>query len=217
MFEPLQVEITLHFMKKYLSSAGIYITFKTERLKQMVIEKSSNFGKTWSAYQYYAKNCRSAYNLQPDPQCNFLDTRRPTCSESSSGEFPRSGGVVHFYPRQRYKPQDYYNDEVDKYLEATNIRLKLEYPGTDGREYINKESTLNQYYYAISDFRVDARCDCNGHAEYCDIRDGVEICDCQHFTRRGRTVRAACHFNATVCGKRVMELMPTPVKVRFNL
>ena len=214
MFEPLQVEITLDLMKKYLISGGIYITFKTERPKQMVIEKSSDFGKTWSVYQYYAKNCRSAYNLQPDPESHFLDTRKPTCSESYSGEFPRSGGVVHFDPRKRYKPKDYYNDEVDKYLEATNIRLKLEYPGTDGREYINEESTLNQYYYAISDFRVDARCDCNGHAEYCDIRDGIEICDCQHFTQgtdcescmplyRNRVWKAGNGTHANACQSKV--------------
>lgn len=183
LFVPLKVNITLNINKMYLISGGIYITFKTERPKQMIIEKSRDSGKTWQVYQYFAKNCRSMYNLQPDPDVDPLDPFKETCSEFYSGEFPRSGGVVHFDPRLRYKPSDYYDAEVHKYLEATDIRLRLEYPGTDGREYINEETTLNQYYYAISDFRVDARCDCNGHGEFCDIKmDGTEKCECHHFT-----------------------------------
>lgn len=182
MFDPLKVNITLTLRKKYLISGGVYVTFKTERPKQMIIERSNDFGKTWHVYQYYAQNCRSAYNLQPDPPISAVDPFKQICSELYSGEFPRSGGVVHFDPRTRYKPADYYNGEVHKYLEATNIRLRLEYPGTDGREYINEESTLNQYFYAINDLRVDARCDCNGHAEFCDILDSYEMCDCKHNT-----------------------------------
>ena len=91
-------------------------------------------------------------------------------------------GVVRFDPRTRYRTKDYFKKNVQSYLEATDIRLRLEYPGTDGREYINEEAILNQYYYAISDIRVDARCNCNGHAEFCDEVNGVESCDCQHFT-----------------------------------
>ena len=183
MFVPLKVNITLNLNKLYLISGGIYITFKTERPKQMIIEKSRDFGKTWRVYQYFAKNCRSMYNLQPDPKVDARDPFKETCSELYSGEFPRTGGVVHFDPRIRYAPVNYYNNDVHKYLEATDIRLRLEYPGTDGREYIDEESTLNQYYYAISDLRVDARCDCNGHGEFCDVaKDGKEICECHHYT-----------------------------------
>lgn len=182
MFNPLKVNITLNINKMYLISGGVYVTFKTERPKQMIIEKSRDFGKTWQVYQYFAKNCRSMYNLQPDPVIDRRDAFKDTCSELYSGEYPRNGGVVHFDPRLRYNPTDYYNADVHKYLEATNIRLRLEYPGTDGREYINEESTLNQYYYAITDLRVDARCDCNGHGEFCDVVNNEEVCDCNHFT-----------------------------------
>ena len=183
MYRPLTVNVTLSIDKSYLISGGIYVTFNTERPKQMVIERSRDFGKTWEAYQYYAKNCRSAYNMQADPPINTLLTPfKQICSQKFSGEFPRSGGSVYFDPRTRYDPEDYYNRPVHHYLEATDIRIRLEYPGTDGREYINQESTLNQYYYAISSIRVDARCNCNGHAEFCDMRDGYEFCDCKHFT-----------------------------------
>ena len=182
MFEPLQVNISLALNKKYLISGGIYVIFYTERPKKMIIERSNDFGKTWKIYQYYAKNCRSAYNMQADPPITDESPYRQICSELYSGEFPRSGGVVHFDPRTRYKTVNYFNLDVHGYLEATNIRLKLEYPGTDGREYIKQEATLNQYYYAISDIRVDARCNCHGHAEFCDTVNGTETCDCQHHT-----------------------------------
>ena len=182
MFDPLKVNITLSINKKYLISGGIYVIFKTERPKQMLIERSNDFGKTWEVYQYYAKNCRSAYNLQPDPIVTPDNPFKQICSELYSGEFPRTGGVVHFDPRTRYSPMNYYHANVNQYLAATDIRLRLEYPGTDGREYINEESTLNQYFYAITDLRIDARCDCNGHGEFCDKRNGFEVCDCKHNT-----------------------------------
>ena len=39
-----------------------------------------------------------------------------------------------------------------------------------------------RYYYAISDIRVDGRCDCHGHAEFCDGVGMNQYCFCEHDT-----------------------------------
>ena len=59
-----------------------------------------------------------------------------------------------FDPRRRYRTRDYFKSNVQGYLEATDIRLRLEYPGTDGREYINEEAILNQvtfFYLTVAE------------------------------------------------------------------
>ena len=71
---------------------------------------------------------------------------------------------------------------IQSYMLATDVRIRLQYPGTDGLEQINSEVTLNRYYYAISDIRIDGRCNCNGHAEFCDGEGMDQYCFCEHHT-----------------------------------
>ena len=180
---PLTVNVTVSLNKHYLLSGGVYLTFQSVRPKQMVLYRSIDYGKTWKAYQFYSKNCTISYGMQADPPITNTNRFDATCSEKFSSETPFANGVVFFDPRKtRYTTGQYFNSDVHQYLKASDIRVRLEYPGTDGREYINQEETLNQYYYAISDFQIDARCDCQGHAEFCDTVNGTEVCDCKHFT-----------------------------------
>ena len=181
--DPPKVNITLSFDKLYLVSGGVRVTFYTLRPKKMAIQRSHDYGKTWSTYQYYAKNCQNFYGLPADPTMTTANRAAAVCTEKFSSELPYIGGMVVFDPRlTRYENAEYQSPIVQNYLSATDIRLLLEYPGTDGWENIDSSETLNQYYYAISDVVVDARCHCHGHAEYCDFKNGTEVCDCQHFT-----------------------------------
>ena len=181
--DPPKVNVTLSFKKLYLVSGGVRITFYTVRPRKMTIQRSIDNGQTWSTYQYFAKSCQTSYGLNADPVITNTNRFSAICTQKFSSELPYVGGVVVFDPRlTRYQNSDYLNPKIQSYLSATDIRLLLEYPGTDGRENINSEATLNQYYYAISDVVVDARCHCHGHAEYCDFINGTELCDCQHFT-----------------------------------
>ena len=183
LLDPPKVNVTLSFNKLYLVSGGVRVTFYTVRPKKMAIQRSNDYGKTWLTYQYYAKDCQNSYGLTPDPTITTANRFSAICTQKFSSELPYIGGIVVFDPRlTRYGNVEYMSPAVQGYLSATNVRLLLEYPGTDGRESINSSATLNQYYYAISDAVVDARCNCYGHAEYCDFRNGTEVCDCQHFT-----------------------------------
>ena len=60
----------------------------------MVIERSSDYGKTWKAYRYFAYDCRGSF---PD-----IPNQRPTthseviCTEKYSNVAPSTGGEVIF-------------------------------------------------------------------------------------------------------------------------
>ncbi|XP_065067988.1 laminin subunit beta-2-like isoform X2 [Rhopilema esculentum] len=180
---PPKVNVTINFKKLYLVSGGVRVTFYSVRPKKVVIQRSKDYGNTWTNYQFFAKNCRDSYGLVADPVINATNRFHATCTQRFSSELPYVGGMVVFDTRLiRYQNNEYLDPNVQNYLSATDIRLLLEYPGTDGRENIDSASTLNQYYYAISDIVVDARCHCHGHAEYCDFNNGTEACDCKHFT-----------------------------------
>ena len=181
--QPLKVNITINFQKLYLITGSIRVTFRTVRPKRMIIYRSSDYGKTWTIFQYYAKSCLSAYNLAADPVINNNNKYLATCTQKFSREQPNAGGSVVFDPRvTRYVVSEYLDVDVQRYLAATDVKFVLLQPGTDGREYINSSDTLNQYYYAVQDVVINGRCDCNGHAEYCDQINGTELCDCKHFT-----------------------------------
>eukprot|EP00794_Sanderia_malayensis_P015665 gene15665-17245_t len=182
--KPLKVNITINFSKLYLITGSIRVTFYTVRPKRMFISRSIDNGMTWSVYQYYAKDCLAAYNLSADPVIDTNNKYDATCTQKFSSQIPYAGGSVVFDPRiVRYTVSEYLHVDVQRYLAATDVRLTLEYPGTDGREHINSTDILSQYYYAISNVVVNGRCDCHGHAEYCDVRNGTgEECDCKHFT-----------------------------------
>ena len=72
------------------------------------------------------------------------DPLKVTCSEEYSGQFPTKNGIVEFQAYTRYLPEDYLEPEIQDYMKATHVKLRLEYPGTDGLELINSEVTLNR-------------------------------------------------------------------------
>ncbi|XP_028394884.1 laminin subunit beta-2-like [Dendronephthya gigantea] len=180
--QALHVNITVAFGKSYHVSGKIRVTFYSERPQAMIIERSNDSGTSWMPYQYFAEDCVSTYGMSPSespPKENPLEV---TCSEDYSGQFPSKNGIVEFQAYARYPPEDYMTPRIQSYMLSTHVRLRLEYPGTDGLELINSEVTLNRYYYAISDIRIDGRCNCHGHAEYCDGVGMDQYCFCEHNT-----------------------------------
>lgn len=179
---PLKVNITLSFNKTYLISGKITIRFYSERPQAMIIDKSADYGKTWQTLQYFAKNCKEKYGMSHHdlgvPSSG--DPFHITCTESYSGKFPKRFGQVIY--NERYNLAKFLTSQTQSHLLATNVRIRLEYPATDGMEMLGTEDALNKYYYAISHISVVARCSCNGHSKFCRGPIMAQVCDCQHDT-----------------------------------
>ena len=185
--DPLVVNITLSFNKTYVITGDIRINFRSPKPLKMVIEKSADFGNTWIPLQYFADKCSSRFNMRSSALNCSTDT--VLCTERYSDPKP---GPVYFSFLNCYTKENFWEKEIQNLINATDLRLRLEYPGTDGLETIKTEERLNRYFYAISDIQVFGRCQCNGHARNCEfptkILNGKSVyvnepkCMCEHHT-----------------------------------
>lgn len=54
------VDVTISFGKLYQFLDDLVIVFQSGRPKQMVLEKSVDFGRSWSTLQYFNRTCKLA-------------------------------------------------------------------------------------------------------------------------------------------------------------
>jgi Laminin N-terminal (Domain VI) len=52
------IDVTLSFGKLYQLLDDLVIVFQSGRPKQMILEKSMDFGQTWSTLQYFNRTCK---------------------------------------------------------------------------------------------------------------------------------------------------------------
>lgn len=92
------------------------------------------------------------------------------------------GAQISFNPVAAFQSSNFWDPKVQRYVTATDIRIRLEYPWTDGNHVIPQEEFLNQYYYDITDVYINGRCHCNGHGKSCQGRLDQLTCVCYHNT-----------------------------------
>ena len=182
--DSLKVNITLSFGRRFHISGGIKVRFYNERPLEMFLEKSKDFGKTWRVLQYFAFDCSKSYNMLGTASVDKNSLFNATCTEDYSGQYPPRYGEVEYRFDARYEPGcGYFDQDIQNFMLATNVRIRLEKPFTDGLGSLFPiEENLNKYYYAISDIVISGRCNCNGHAQYCTGPRMRETCNCEHNT-----------------------------------
>ena len=183
--DPLKVNITLSFGRIFHISGGITVRFYNTRPKEMFLEKSKDFGKTWTVLQYFAFDCeKSSFNMPASPPVITSSPFNVTCTEHFSGRLPQEFGKVEYRFDARYEPGcGYFDQAAQDFMLATNVRIRLEELHHDNIGSIfRREVDLNKYYYAISDIVITGRCNCNGHAQYCTGPRMEETCVCEHNT-----------------------------------
>lgn len=137
----------------------------------MILEKSNDYGQTWTPLQYYADDCTT---LLSDPNIYRKDEigegsaiSRVICTSEYSNQLPYVGGVVVFdVVEDRYinylgtDKNDYkrlhevgFENGLGDFLLFTDLRINLILPAMeDARD----ERSLLKYYYAISDINIVA-------------------------------------------------------------
>uniref|UniRef100_A0A8C9YZ20 Netrin G1 n=2 Tax=Percidae TaxID=8165 RepID=A0A8C9YZ20_SANLU len=208
--KPLQVNITLSWNKTIELTDDIILTFESGRPEQMVLEKSLDYGRTWTPYQFYATDCLDAFTMEPKTvndltQRTLLDI---ICTEDySRGYVWKNDKTVRFEikdrfalfagPRLHNMASLYGQLDTTKNLRdfftITDLRIKLLKPAT-GATMVD-ENNLSRYFYAISDIKVQGRCKCNLHANSCVFDKGKLGCECEHNTTGPDCSRCKRHYH----------------------
>ena len=90
-----QVNVTILFNRRFIIEDNIVVTFKSARPQQMIIDKSVDFGLTWSVLQYYNASCKQS--IDDGLAVHSVSRSNPDsviCTEAYSSDYPYSDGQV---------------------------------------------------------------------------------------------------------------------------
>ncbi|XP_077441624.1 uncharacterized protein ntng2b isoform X2 [Vanacampus margaritifer] len=221
--EPLLANISMSWNKSLELSDDIHVTFEYGRPTVMVLDKSTDYGRSWQPYQYYADDCLDTFNM-PAKRVRDLtpaNVTRVICTEQYSRWVgSKSNKNVTLEVRARFAvfagPRLHNMDGLYTRMESmkglrdfftfTNLRLRLLRPALGGT-YVQRDNLL-KYFYAISNIEVPARCKCNLHASQCLLQEGNLQCQCEHNTTGQDCQRCKKSFKAK--SWKAGSYLPTP-------
>ncbi|XP_041706366.2 netrin-G2 isoform X3 [Coregonus clupeaformis] len=221
--EPLLANISLAWNKSLELTDDIAITFEYGRPTIMVLDKSTDHGRTWQPYQFYADDCLDSFNMAPKrvPDLSPANITRVICTEQFSRWVgSKNDKNVKFEVRERFAvfagPRLLNMDSLYTRMESmkglrdfftfTNLRLRLLRPALGGT-YVQRDNLL-KYFYAISNIEVPARCKCNLHSSLCLLQEGNLQCQCEHNTTGQDCQRCKKGFKAK--SWKAGSYLPTP-------
>ncbi|XP_059977874.1 laminin subunit alpha-3 isoform X1 [Lagenorhynchus albirostris] len=195
-----KVNVTLD-LGQLFQVAYILIKFaNSPRPDLWVLERSVDFGSTYSPWQYFAHSKVDCLE-QFGQEANRAITRDDDvlCTTDYSRIVPlENGEVVVSLINGRPGAKNFtFSHTLREFTQATNIRLRFLRTNTLLGHLISKAqrdpTVTRRYYYSIKDISIGGRCVCNGHAEVCSANNPEKLfrCECQHHTC-GETCDRCC-------------------------
>ncbi|KAB0790802.1 hypothetical protein PPYR_15312 [Photinus pyralis] len=157
-----------------------------------ILEKSSDYGKTYVPWQYFSDSkadCEALFG--PDSLQPITRDDSVICTTDYSAIVPLEGGEIPIsLLNGRPNANQYFNSSIlQEWTRATNVRFRflrtknlLGHLMTLARQ---DPTVTRRYFYSIKDISIGGRCMCNGHADSCDVQDpntNILLCRCQHNT-----------------------------------
>ncbi|XP_063811408.1 laminin subunit beta-3 isoform X2 [Pseudophryne corroboree] len=192
--------VTLQFdLDRKFQLSDVTLDFRSPRPAGMLIERSSDFGKSWQVYQYLAFNCAASFpQIKRGRPQNLEDV---WCQELQGN--PTHGGKIQFSPMaMAFSAPVSKSQQIHQLGELTNLRIIF----TQLTRLPPQRYREPSAFYAINEMQVHGSCFCYGHADRCvpgtePARDPFgdiqvhDTCVCQHNTAGANCERCADQYN----------------------
>ena len=136
------------------------------------ILKSVDHGETYTPFHYFARDCDGQYMISPQASLTLHNETSVLC-QSITDQMGQISFVVDLSRPSTDDDIAGWSDALYEFASATDIEIVLD------EHHIVQNVDIDDYYYALEDFAVLAKCQCYGHANSCSS-DGV--CNCEHRT-----------------------------------
>ncbi|XP_004439711.1 PREDICTED: usherin [Ceratotherium simum simum] len=154
----------------------IIIRFFSPQPTAIRIQRKKKDSLDWEDWQYFARNC-SAFGMKNNGELENSDSvnclQLPKYTPYSRGNVTFS--ILTPGPNHRPGYNDFYNTpSLQEFIKATQIRLHFH-----GQYYTTETPvSLRHRYYAVNEITITGRCQCYGHADYCDTTSQPYRCLC---------------------------------------
>ncbi|KAI6215185.1 Netrin unc-6 [Aphelenchoides besseyi] len=188
---PHNVSLTLSLGKKF-ELTYVSLQFCGRLAESMAIYKSTNFGRTWTPFQFFSTECEKIYQRIPNIPIGRHNEQEARClSTHLTG---KSNNQVAFATLEN-RPSAYefeHSPVLQDWVTATDIKITFNrlspeqadvYGVSENNFTAPLDVAMQRYVYALSELAVGGRCKCNGHASRCVFdKTGRYSCNCKHNT-----------------------------------